>query len=116
MIGRKPKAISEGLAQRVRKVAETASTTPAAADPSIGKREPRASSFRPGTLAFMTGEKIDVVVKNISTTGARVEFVRNTRLPERVLLTEPLMGVKKWAYVTWETLGVAGLRFVDRDR
>jgi hypothetical protein len=114
MIRRKPKAIPDALAQRVRKVAETPSFVPGPAVPTIGNRELRAPAFRPGTLTFMGGERIEVVVKNISATGARVEFVRNTRLPERVLLTEPLMGVNKWAYVTWETWGVAGLKFVER--
>lgn len=32
------------------------------------------------------------------------------------MLTEPMSGVKKWAYVSWQTWGVAGLEYVGARR
>ena len=45
-------------------------------------------------------------------TGARVEFMRDVELPDRVLLSEPTLQLKTWAYVIWQTRGAAGLQFV----
>lgn len=112
LFGKKSTTNIQALAQRVRKVAETASFVPE--DPAVGNREPRAASFKPGKLTFQGGERVAVVVKNVSRSGARVEFVRTDRLPERVMLTEPLQGLNTWAYVTWQTLGAAGLKFVPK--
>jgi hypothetical protein len=113
MLGRKSHTISGALKARVQKIAETPSAVQA--KPSFGKRQPRALAFKPGTLTFLGGERLDVVVKNLNAAGARVEFIRGTRLPERVLLAEPLQGIRKWAHVTWQTWGVAGLEFVKSD-
>jgi hypothetical protein len=112
VFGKKSSRVPGAFAQRVRKVAETASFVPE--DPSVGNREPRAPAFKPGTLTFQGGERIAVVVKNISRSGARVDFVRSDRLPERVMLVEPLQGVNTWAHVTWQTMGVAGLKFAPK--
>ena len=57
---------------------------------------------------------MNVVVKNISDTGARIEFVRSIYLPDRVKLTA--RGTSRWAYVTWQTGGVAGLQFVGEGK
>jgi hypothetical protein len=116
MFGMKAKPNSGALAKRVRQISETQAAVPAGpADPVANKREPRAPSFKPGKLTFITGERMDVVVTNISPRGARVEFVRNTRIPDCVMLTEPMSGSRKWAYVSWQTWGMAGLEFVGRD-
>jgi hypothetical protein len=72
----------------------------------------RKPTFKAATLAFITGERVDVVVKNVSDTGARVEFLRDIQLPDRVLVSEPTMRLKTWAYVIWQTRGAAGLQFV----
>jgi hypothetical protein len=110
MLGRKT---SRALAERVRKISETPpprATGPA--DPLASKRAVRKPSFRPGTLTFMNGDRLDCVVTNVSGMGAEVRFVRASHLPERVLLSEPMSGMRKWAYVSWQTWGVAGLQFV----
>lgn len=113
MFARKSHTLSVALAARVRKIAET----PAIVQPrpAFGKRQPRVAGFKPGTLTFHGGERVDVVVKNLNANGARVEFIRGTRLPERVQLTEPSHGIRKWAHVTWQTWGVAGLEFVKSE-
>ena len=86
------------------------------ADPAAAKREVRKPSFRPGTVAFMTGERMSVMVTDVSEKGARVRFVRRGLLPERVQLIEPLQGINTWGYVAWQNAGEAGLRFVGATR
>lgn len=116
MLGRKSRTISGVLRDRVRRIAEAPSTAPAGPQKAVfGKRPPRAPAFRPAQLTFMHGERLDVVVKDLNAAGARIEFVRGTGLPERVLLTEPRQGLRKWAHVTWQAWGVAGLAFVEPD-
>lgn len=101
------------LAQRMRKIADVpveevtySSVTPGE------KRSDRKPTFKGATLAFITGERVDVVVKNVSDTGTRVEFMRDIQLPDRVLVSEPTLRLKTWAYVIWQTRGTAGLQFV----
>ena len=111
MFGRKQTPLSATLSQRMQRIAETPASAPErGAAQTFGKLATRADAWRPGTISFQTGERIDVVVKNISDTGARIEFVRSTYLPDRVSLTA--QGTSRWAYVTWQTWGMAGLQFV----
>lgn len=116
MLGKRSHTISGALRDRVRRIAESPAIVPAGPHkPAFGKRQPRELAFRPAQLTFMHGERLDVVVKDLNAAGARVEFVRGTGLPERVLLTEPRQGLRKWAHVTWQAWGVAGLAFVEPD-
>jgi hypothetical protein len=117
MFGRKQTPLSRTLAQRVHRIA----TAPAAAAPprasrTFGKRASRLpGSRRPGTITFQTGKTIDVVVTDICATGAEIEFAPDVRLPDRVQLAA--LGNSRWAYVTSETRGAAGLKFVgERNR
>jgi hypothetical protein len=115
MLGRKQKPISATLAQRMQRIAATPAFAPErVAVQTFGKRAIRADAWRPGTISFQTGERMDVVVKKISDTGARIEFVRSTYLPDRVKLTA--QGTSRWAYVTWQTWAVAGLQFVGESK
>lgn len=115
MLGTKRASDSKVLAARVTKIAQAPTYVPRKPEEAkFGKRAMREISWKQGTLVFQTGERMDVVVKNISETGARIEFVRSTYLPERVRLIEPIRDINRWAYVTWQTWGVAGLKFVDR--
>lgn len=101
------------LAERMRKIADVpvenvtySSVTPGE------KRSERKPTFKAATLTFITGERTEVIVKNVSETGARIEFMRDMELPDRVMLTEPTLRLKIWAYVIWQTRGAAGLQFV----
>jgi hypothetical protein len=38
--------------------------------------------------------------------------MRDIELPDRVLVSEPTLRLKTWAYVIWQTRGAAGLQFV----
>jgi hypothetical protein len=115
MLGRKHASVSKTLSLRMQRIAETPGYAPARrVAQSFGKRAIRADAWRPGTISFQTGERMDVVVKNISDTGARIEFIRSTYLPDRVKLTAH--GASRWAYVTWQTWGIAGLQFVGESK
>ena len=115
MLGRKQTPLSATLSQRMQRIAATPAFAPErVAVQTFGKRAIRADAWRPATIRFQTGERIDVVVKNISDTGARIEFVRSTYLPDRVRLTA--QGTSRWAYVIWQTWGVAGLQFVGEAK
>jgi len=106
-------AKSTPLAERLRKIADVQpdEVTYSSVHPGE-KRSERKPTFKAATLTFITGERVDVVVKNVSDTGARVEFMRDMALPDRVLLSEPTLRLKTWAYVIWQTRGAAGLQFV----
>jgi hypothetical protein len=104
---------SDPLADRMRKIAAVpaeevnySSVTPGE------KRAERKPTFKSATVTTIGGERIDVVVKNISDTGARIEFVRDVALTDRVMLSEPTLRIRTWAYVIWQTRGAAGLQFV----
>lgn len=76
------------------------------------KRAVRHPTFKQATITTRGGERIAVVVKNISDTGARIEYMRDAALGDHVLLSEPTLRIKTWAEVMWETRGAAGLKFV----
>jgi hypothetical protein len=100
------------FADRLRDVSETpaAGTAPGLAGPHGGRAE-HGAAFTVATLTSITGGWIDVIAKNLSTTGARIEFLSNTLLPDRVLLSEPTTRLQVWAYVILQEPGAAGLEF-----
>ena len=114
MLGRKSTPKASLFSARVKRISEAAPSfaRSAASDPAAAKRALRTPSFRPGTVTFMTGERVSVMVTDLSETGARVRFVRRGLLPERVQLIEPLQGINKWGYVAWQTTSEVGLKFV----
>lgn len=111
MLGKKVHTNPGILAARMQKITEAPCYQPKPAATSDA-RAPRKPAYRPGTLTFIGGEKVDVMVTNLSATGARVQHKRGTPLPERVCLKEGHTGKEMWAYVTWQAWGVAGLQFV----
>jgi DNA-directed RNA polymerase subunit E'/Rpb7 len=101
------------LAERLRKIADVPAEDVTYSSVKPGeKRSERKPTFKAATLTFITGERVDVVMKNVSDTGARIEFMRDMALPDRVLVSEPTLRLKVWAYVIWQTRGAAGLQFV----
>ena len=103
------------LAERVRQVAtpRVQEGLPPLKRQSKPDRKPRAMVFRQATLVFDDGQKFPVVVKDVSEDGARVEFFMRTALPDRILLIEPTLRLRKRALVVWQRDGAAGLRFLD---
>src|SRR5262249_28459390 len=93
------------LADRMRKISAQPALEDGAyqSDHSRDKgRATRASTFKQATIQMLGGERMDVVVKTLSDTGARIEYFRKVELTEHVLLTEPTMRVRTWARVVWQ--------------
>jgi hypothetical protein len=74
-------------------------------------RQPRTTVFRNATIKLLDGEKIPVVIKNISATGLRVELPQEAPLGELVLISEPSGSFRSWAEVIWQDAGAGGLHF-----
>jgi uncharacterized protein YijF (DUF1287 family) len=86
------------------------------ADPKKDDRAKRQLTFKQGTLMMSAGERVDVVIKNISATGAKIQFFKHVILTQKVIMAEPTLRLRKWAEVVWQKEGEAGLRFLgDAD-
>lgn len=75
------------------------------------ERTDRKPTFKQGTAVLAHGERVPIVVKNVSPTGAKLEFFKQVVLTDRVLLIEPTLQIKRYAEVVWQTDGAAGVRF-----
>jgi hypothetical protein len=75
-------------------------------------RAERAGVFRNGTLVFGDGQRMAVAIKDLSETGARIEFFRYAELPGHVILIEPTLKLRRTARVAWQRELVAGLEFI----
>jgi hypothetical protein len=95
------------LTDRVRQIAKSPTA------PVKGKRNPRQAVFRNGVLTFDDGERMSVVVKDLSDSGARVEFFVNRPLPELMTLSEPTPKLRRRVRVVWPRGGAAGLAFSE---
>jgi len=105
-----------GLTDRLRQLSERKpQPLPKEASPSRKPRErpDRRHLFRQGFVIFESGQKLRVAVKNLSNTGARIEFLAHSELPDEVLLSEPTLNLRRRARVVWQRDGMAGLEFVD---
>jgi hypothetical protein len=108
------KKAADPLADRMRKIAAVPAEEVTYSSVQTGqKRSERKATYKSATITTLGGERIDVVVKNVSATGARIEFVRDVSLTDRVIISEPTLQLKTWAYVIWQTRGAAGLQFVQ---
>ena len=84
------------LEGRVQKIAQAAPSPALTAHARASGRAARAPAFRPATLIYIGGEKVDAVLKNVSATGAGSTAPR-PHLPERVMLVAPSRGIRSWA-------------------
>jgi hypothetical protein len=76
-------------------------------------RDPRQPTFKPATIRLAGGERMDVVVKDASASGVKIVFLRRVRLTDQIMISEPTLRISTWAQVVWQTVGAAGLRFLD---
>ena len=109
------KAKPSQLTERMRRAVERP-TEPPPPSYSLTRRIERAvrqAVFRQGALILADGEKLSVALKDISVTGARVEYFTHRELPEYVVLVEPTLRIKSRARVVWQRDGVAGLAFAE---
>lgn len=105
-----------GLTDRLRQVSERKpQPLPKESSPprKPKQRADRRQLFRQGFVIFESGQKVRVAIKNVSETGARVEFFALNGLPDLVLLSEPTLNLRRRARVVWQRDGMAGLEFID---
>lgn len=113
----KPKAspAKDQLTERMRRAVERPTVPPPSRHALTRQieRAVRQAVFRQGALILADGEKLPVALKNISATGARVEYFTRRELPLTVTLVEPTLRIKSRARVVWQGDGVAGLAFTE---
>jgi hypothetical protein len=81
----------------------------------IGGRVQRASRqavYRQATATLEGGEVLPVVIRNLGSSGCRIEFFRQTPLTGRILIDESSLPLHFWAEVVWQGDGAAGLRLL----
>jgi hypothetical protein len=79
-----------------------------------GSREHRASRqavFRQATATLEGGETLPVVIRNLSASGCRIEFFRQTPLTQRLIIDEHSLLLHFETEVAWQGDGAAGLKF-----
>lgn len=109
----KPKSHEARLSERIRKATARDTAPPPLPQPWVRlvERALRQAVFKQGALILADGESFSVALKNISATGARVEYFTHRELPEIVVLVEPSLRIKARARVVWQRDGIAGLSF-----
>ncbi len=113
-----PPTPKDTLSERVRQLSGPKQTASGSTEPAAPRtkaaRTPRQPVYKNGALTLGDGQKLKVVIKNLSATGAYVEFFVKTDLRGDVVLTEPTLPLKRWARVIWQRDGAAGLEFIER--
>lgn len=77
------------------------------------EREERRELYRQGVVVIQGGEKIAVIIKNLSARGARVETRERLVLSDEVVLSEVTLNLRRRAKVVWHRDGTAGLKFIE---
>ena len=76
------------------------------------RRAPRRDEFKDGILTLPGGQRMQVVVKNLSDMGARVDFYAGASgIFGDVQLSVPSLAVNLRARVVWKNQSSAGLEF-----
>jgi hypothetical protein len=89
--------------------------TALAENPSDHRRAPRQRSFLGGKLVYGDGAfTLDCVVRDVSTTGARVKVPEGQAVPDTVFLVEMRSGIAYEARVAWKRHPEIGLEFVHQ--
>lgn len=102
-----------GLTDRLRHVADRKPPPLPASPRPQEPRSDRRALFRHGKIVFDSGQSMPVAVKNVSRTGARIEFFTNAELPQEFVLHEPTIPLRRRARVVWQRDGRAGLKFIE---
>lgn len=109
----KPPLPPSPMADRMRRAVERPATPTPAFTP-LSVRTPRSARqavYRQGTLVLTDGERLPIAIKNLSESGARVEFFVRRELPNFVVLVEATLRIKRRARIVWQRDGAAGLVF-----
>ena len=108
MFGRKP---ANALHERMRAIVERPAGQTAA--PKTNARVERETVFKQATVTLDSGARHLVAIKDISPSGARIEFFHDIALEGLFTISEPMTRLKRRARVAWRAQGAAGLVFVD---
>ena len=113
-----PPSPKDRLADRVRSLSDQSPTRlpvekPPPPPQKSKSRAERQPLYRQAAIVFDDGQRMTVALKNLSTTGARIEFFNKVDLPQELVLVEPTMRLRRRAHVAWQDDGVAGLIFID---
>ena len=73
------------------------------------RRPTRTPTYKPAFLILAGGEKLPVVIKNLSDTGAKVEFFQNRELTGQMRLVEQSIDLNVIVEIAWQKDGVIGL-------
>jgi hypothetical protein len=121
MFGKSKPPPKSALADRMRRVTAhrpppgaddwTLETPPPSTPHKLAPRSERAPVYRQGVIVLEDGQRVIVVLKNISATGVRIEYFLKRELPPEVTLIEPTMRIRRRARVIWQGDGVAGLEY-----
>jgi hypothetical protein len=102
------------LADRIRRLASApASGVEPAVRPRVDATD-REPEFTFGAVESSCGVREGVIVRDVNTSGARIDFARTLALPSRVLVVAPGIGLRCWAEVVWRDSRSAGLKFEAR--
>jgi hypothetical protein len=78
-----------------------------------GQRARRSPVYKQGVAVLSHGEKLPVVIKNLSATGCRIEYFQAAHLEGRILILEPSVPLRQWGDVVWQGDGASGIAFVE---
>jgi hypothetical protein len=109
MFGKKPPT-KDALSDRVRAISER---EPTPRVKSQRARATRQSVYKNATVLLDSGPRFPVAIKDISASGARIEFFQDLPLEGVFTLIEPVLKIRRRARVSWRTAGAAGLTFLD---
>lgn len=103
------KSGGDQLRDRIRRIVGSRPEAP----PKPERTSVREPQYKEAVLIFPGGERMKVVIRDLSEGGARVEFFVRAQLPPEVVLTGTNVVLNRRASVVWQSLGVAGLKFLD---
>src|SRR6185312_4199790 len=110
MSSRSAPGTSDLLLSRLKVIAEKPAGLPDLSGPAaLPLRAERRTVYRPAVLILERGERLDVVIKNFSDSGVRVEFFRRTPITHDVLLDEASLPLHGWMRLAWQRDGASGL-------
>lgn len=111
----KASSAKDQLSERMRRAVERPTAPPPSRHALPAKSSARCARPYSGKARsfWRTAKKLPVALKNISATGARVEYFTRRELPLTVTLVEPTLRIKSRARVVWQGNGVAGLAFTE---
>jgi hypothetical protein len=78
------------------------------------QREHRRKAFKAGIIAYQNRSlTVDCVVRDLSSTGAKLQYQENNMVPDHFTLTIPMEGQRVECEVRWRRSNLLGVVFVS---